>query len=75
MRTSNTHDFHPPPPLSPAVEIGVVAIYRKEVQPVSQALETLIPSHRNFTERNGTVTCMVLKAKVNNRRTSSPFPR
>ncbi|GFW81877.1 hypothetical protein TNCV_2885511 [Trichonephila clavipes] len=26
----------------------------------------------NFTERNYTVTCMVLKVKVNDRRTSSP---
>ncbi|GFS71644.1 transposable element Tcb2 transposase [Trichonephila clavipes] len=29
----------------------------------------------NFTELNGTVTCMVLKAKANDRRTSSPLPR
>ncbi|GFY12382.1 hypothetical protein TNCV_284851 [Trichonephila clavipes] len=29
----------------------------------------------NFTELNRTVTCMVLKGKANDRRTSSPSPR
>ncbi|GFW66047.1 uncharacterized protein TNCV_588731 [Trichonephila clavipes] len=29
----------------------------------------------NFTELNRTVTCMGLKAKANDRRTSSPLPR
>ncbi|GFT35884.1 hypothetical protein TNCV_2154431 [Trichonephila clavipes] len=48
----------PSPPVV-EVEISGVAIYRKEVQPVSQA----------------PVTCIVLKAKGNDRRTSSPLPR
>ncbi|GFT60327.1 hypothetical protein TNCV_4971181 [Trichonephila clavipes] len=32
-------------------------------------------NNRNFTELNRIVTCMVLKAKANDRRTSSPLPR
>ncbi|GFW88788.1 hypothetical protein TNCV_4972811 [Trichonephila clavipes] len=49
------------------VEIGGVAIYRKE-------FPTYLTGG-NFTELNRTVTCMVLKAKANGRRTSSPLPR
>ncbi|GFV83993.1 hypothetical protein TNCV_1479951 [Trichonephila clavipes] len=37
------------------------------------SLETSLAG--NFTELNRTVTCMVLKAKANDRRTSSPLPR
>ncbi|GFS69918.1 hypothetical protein TNCV_3102141 [Trichonephila clavipes] len=35
---------------------------------------SIVPSG-NFTELYRTVTCMVLKAKVNDRRTPSPLPR
>ncbi|GFS65867.1 uncharacterized protein TNCV_390911 [Trichonephila clavipes] len=42
------------------VEIGGVTIYRP---------------FGNFSELNSTATCMVLKAKANDRRTSSPLPR
>ncbi|GFU50970.1 hypothetical protein TNCV_4461651 [Trichonephila clavipes] len=42
------------------VEIGGVAIYRP---------------FGNLSELNHTVTCMVLKSKANDRRTSSPLPR
>ncbi|GFX51818.1 hypothetical protein TNCV_5015201 [Trichonephila clavipes] len=49
------------------VETGGVAIFRNEFQPVLAG--------GNFTELNCTVTCMVLKAKVNDRLTSSPLPR
>ncbi|GFW17868.1 uncharacterized protein TNCV_1134681 [Trichonephila clavipes] len=42
------------------VEIGGIAIYHP---------------FGNFSELNRTVTCMVLKAKANDRRTSSPLPR
>ncbi|GFU74256.1 hypothetical protein TNCV_4168471 [Trichonephila clavipes] len=63
------------PPSTHGVEIGGVAICHKEVQPISQAMATFIPSLREFHELNRTVTCMRLKAKANDRRTSCPLPR
>ncbi|GFX00842.1 hypothetical protein TNCV_4578091 [Trichonephila clavipes] len=36
---------------------------------------TIYCPFKNFIELNRTVTCMMLKAKANDRRTSSPLPR
>ncbi|GFU28218.1 hypothetical protein TNCV_3762681 [Trichonephila clavipes] len=55
-------------------DIGGVAIRRKEVQPVSQALATFIPSLRKFQPSKSYCHRMVLNAKANDRLTSSPLP-
>ncbi|GFS67198.1 hypothetical protein TNCV_2902151 [Trichonephila clavipes] len=73
-KAHQTVSFSGFPCLIVEVKIGGVAIYSKEVQPVSQALATFICSLREF-HRAKPVTCILLKAKDNDRRTFSPLPR